>query len=243
VIGDVTPDEARKVVQKWFGPWKARGPKPDLELPAISPNKPSATIIPDRTQLQDSVNLSQMIPINRFDPDYYSLQLGNHVLGGGFYATRLYHDLRQTTGYVYYVDVDMDALETRTVYTVSYACDPTNTAKAREMIQLDLTTMQKEDVAPAELQQAKALLLRQIPLDESSQRRIAAGLLGRGQFGLPLNEPERAAKLYFGMTANQVRVAFAKWIRPDGFVQVVLGPASQYAAADEHILPGHSANH
>lgn len=243
VIGDVTPDEARKVVQRWFGPWKARGPKPDLELPAISPNKPSAAIIPDRTQLQDSVNLSQMIPINRFDPDYYSLQLGNHVLGGGFYATRLYHDLRQTTGYVYYVDVDMDALETRTVYTVSYACDPTNTAKAREMIQLDLTTMQKEDVAPAELQQAKALLLRQIPLDESSQRRIAAGLLGRGQFGLPLNEPERAAKLYFGMTANQVRVAFAKWIRPDGFVQVVLGPASQYAAADEHILPGHLANH
>ena len=62
-----------------------------------------------------------------------------------------------------------------------------------------------------------------------SQRRIAAGLLGRSQFGLPLNEPERAAKLYFGITANQVRVAFAKWIRPDGFVQVVLGPASQYA--------------
>ena len=229
VIGDVTPDDARKVVEKWFGPWKARGLKPDLELPAISPNKPSAAVISDPTQLQDSVNLSQMIPINRFDPDYYSLQLGNHVLGGGFYATRLYHDLRQTTGYVYYVDVDLDALETRTVYTVTYASDPTNTANARELIHRDLTTMQKEDVVPAELQQAKALLLRQTPLDESSQRSIAAGLLGRAQLGLPLDEPERAAKIYFDMTADQVREAFAKWIRPDGFVQVVLGPASQYA--------------
>jgi zinc protease len=229
VIGDVTPDDARKVVEKWFGPWKARGLKPDLELPAISPNKPSAAVISDPTQLQDSVNLSQMIPINRFDPDYYSLQLGNHVLGGGFYATRLYHDLRQTTGYVYYVDVDLDALETRTVYTVTYASDPTNTANARELIHRDLTTMQKEDVVPAELQQAKALLLRQTPLDESSQRSIAAGLLWRAQLGLPLDEPERAAKIYFDMTADQVREAFAKWIRPDGFVQVVLGPASQYA--------------
>jgi zinc protease len=229
VIGDVTPDEARRVVEKWFGPWKARGPKPDVELPAIPPNEPSASIIPDPTQLQDSVNLSQMIPINRFDPDYYSLQLGNHVLGGGFYATRLYHDLRQTTGFVYYVDIDLDAAKTRTMYTVTYACDPTNTAKAREMIRRDLITMQKENVTPAELQQAKALLLRQIPLDESSEASIAAGLLGRAELGLPLNEPERAAKLYFVMTANQVRVAFAKWIRPDGFVQVVLGPA-QYAA-------------
>jgi zinc protease len=243
VIGDVTPDEARKVVEKWFGRWKARGPKPDLELPPISPNQPSAAIIPDPSQLQDSVNLSQIIPINRFDPDYYSLQLGNHILGGGFYATRLYHDLRQTTGYVYYVDVDLDALETRTVYTVTYACDPANTAKAREIIQRDLITMQKEDVAPGELQQAKALLLRQVPLDESSQRSIAAGLLGRAELGLPLDEPERAAKLYFGITANQVRVAFAKWIRPDGFVQVVLGPASQYPAADEHLVPRRSANH
>ena len=230
VIGDVTPDEARAVVEKWFGPWNTRGPKPDVELPAIPPNEPSAAIIPDPIQLQDSVNLSQMIPINRFDPDYYALQLGNHVLGGGFYATRLYHDLRQTTGFVYYVEVDLDAAKTRTIYAVTYACDPMNTAKAREMIQRDLITMQRENVTPAELQQAKALLLRQIPLDESSEANIAAGLLGRADLGLPLNEPERAAKLYFAMTANQVRVAFAQWIRPDGFVQVVLGPASQYAA-------------
>ena len=227
VIGDITPDEARTVIEKWFGPWKAMGAKPDVELPAVPPNKPSAASIRDPTQLQDSVNLSQMIPIDRFDPDYYPLQLGNHVLGGGFYATRLYHDLRQTTGYVYNVDVRLDASKTRTVYTVTYACDPTNTPKARELIQRDLVAMQQNDVTPDELQQAKALLLRQIPLGESSQTSIAAGLLEREQIGLPLHGPERAAKLYFGMTADQVRAAFAKWIRPDGFVQVVIAPAEQ----------------
>ena len=86
--------------------------------------------------------------------------------------------------------------------------------------------MQKDNVTPGELEQAKALLLRQIPLAESSQETIANGLLGRAQIGLPLDEPQRAAKLYFGMTASQVRAAFAKWIRPDGFVQIVRGPAS-----------------
>lgn len=87
--------------------------------------------------------------------------------------------------------------------------------------------MQKENVTEAELQQAKALLLRQIPLAESSEEGVARGLLGRAQIGLPLDEPVRGAQIYFSMTADQVKAAFAKWIRPDGFVQIVRGPAPQ----------------
>jgi zinc protease len=227
VIGDVTPDEAKTVIEKWFGDWKASGPKPDVDLPRVSENKPSATIVPDPSQLQDSVTLSEVIPITRFDPDYYPLQMGNHVLGGGFYATRLYHDLRQVNGYVYSVDVRLNANKTRTVYTVTYACDPANVSKARQLIERDLMAMQQEDVSPAELQQAKALLLRQIPLGESSEDGVAGGLLGRAQIGLPLDEPARAAKLYYSMTADQVRSSFAKTIRADAFVQMVQGPPPQ----------------
>jgi zinc protease len=227
VIGDVTPDEARTVVEKWFGSWAAVGAKPDVDFPVVPPNGPSAASIQDTTQFQDSVTLSQMIAINRFDPDYYPLQLGNHVLGGGFYATRLYHDLRQTTGYVYNVDVRLTAKRTRATYTVTFASDPKNTAKAHELIQRDLISMQKENVTAAELEQAKALLLRQIPLGESSQDSIATGLLARAEIGLQLNEPEREAKIYFSLTADQVRAAFSKWIRPDAFVQIVRGPGTQ----------------
>jgi zinc protease len=153
--------------------------------------------------------------------------MGNHVLGGGFYATRLYHDLRQETGYVYNVDVAMNAGKTRTVYTVTYACDPKNVSKARELIQRDLIAMQHENVTDAELQQAKALLLRQIPLAESSVNGVAAGWLARAEIGLPLDEPSRGAAIYISMTAPQVKAAFAKWIRPDEFVQIVRGPAPQ----------------
>lgn len=227
VIGDITPDEAKNVVEKWFGSWKAEGAKPDVDLPTVPENKSSAANVPDPSQLQDSVTLSETVPINRFTPDYYPLQMANHVLGGGFYATRLYHDLRQVTGYVYDVDVRLNAGKTRSVYTVTYACDPKNVSKARELIQRDLNSMQQENVTPAELQQAKALLLRQIPLSESSEDSVAGGLLGRAQIGLPLDEPSRAAKQYYAMTADQVREAFAKWIRPDGFVQIIRGPAPQ----------------
>ena len=227
VIGDVTPEETRSTIEKWFGEWKADSPKPEVDLPRVPPNKPSAENVPDPTQLQDSVNLSETIPITRFDPDYYPLQLGNHVLGGGFYATRLYHDLRQVTGYVYNVEVVLSAQKTRTIYTVAYGCDPQNVSKARQLIQRDLIAMQMENVSPAELQQAKALLLRQLPLDESSEDGVANALIRRAQIGLPLDEPERAAKRFYDLTADDVRSAFAKWIRVDDFVQIVRGPTPQ----------------
>jgi zinc protease len=227
VIGDITPNEAKGVIEKWFGTWKATGPKPEIELPRVPANKSSAANVSDPSQLQDSVNLSEIIDITRFDPDYYPLQLANHVLGGGFYATRLYHDLRQVAGYVYNVDVRLNAQKTRTIYTVTYACDPKNVSKARELIHRDLVSMQKENVTPAELQQAKALLLRQIPLAESSEDGVAGGLLARAQIGLPLDEPMQAARKYSSMTADQVRDAFEKQIRPDGFVQIIRGPAPE----------------
>ncbi len=226
VIGDVTPEEAKNVVGKWFGgDWKASGPKPEVTLPRVPLNIASVVTVPDPSQLQNSVNLSEIVGITRFDADYYPLQLGNHVLGGGFYATRLYHDLRQVNGYVYNVDVHMNATKTRTVYAVTYACDPANVSKARQLIERDLVSMQKENVTPAELQQAKALLLRQLPLGESSEDAVAGGLLARAQLNLPLDEAARAAKRYISLSADDVRMAFAKWIRPDGFVQVVRGPA------------------
>jgi zinc protease len=227
VIGDITPEEAKSAVEKWFGGWKASGAKPEIDLPRVPANKASASNVPDPTQLQDSVNLSETVGITRFDPDYYPLQLGNHVLGGGFYATRLYHDLRQVNGYVYNVDVHMSAGKTRTVYSVTYGCDPKNVSKARELIGRDLLAMQKENVTDAELQQAKALLLRQIPLAESSVDEVARGWLGRAEIGLPLDEPARGAQLYFSMTAEQVKAAFVKWIRPDQFVEIVRGPEPQ----------------
>jgi zinc protease len=227
VIGDITPAEARAAIEKYFGEWQASGVKPAVVLPAVPANKPGATNVPDPSSVQDEVDLSQQLEMNRFSPDYYPLQVGNHVLGGGFYATRLYRDLRQKAGYVYNIDDSLEAGETRSNYSINYGCDPKNVSKARIMVEQELIDMTKNNVTPAELQQAKALLLRQIPLSEASEDAVAAGYVGRARVGLPLDEPANAAKRYFDMTADEVRAAFARHINPANFVQVVRGPTPQ----------------
>jgi zinc protease len=227
VIGNVTPESAKAVIQKYFGDWKSAGPAPETDLPPVPANQPAMTAVPDKSRVQVNVSLGEVMEMNRFNPDYYALQIGNNVLGGGFYATRLYRDLRENAGLVYFVSSSFSIGRTRGVYRVDYASDPENVSKARAIVERDLKTMQTEPVADADLRQAKAMLLRQIPLSEASVNSIAGGLVGRSLTGLPLDEPVVAAHHYFDLTADQVRAAFAKWLRPDGLVQVTQGPNPQ----------------
>jgi zinc protease len=82
-------------------------------------------------------------------------------------------------------------------------------------------------VTSRELRQAKVLLLREIPLSESSVERVAQGWLSRSALDLPLDEPVRAAHRYVKLSAADVRAAFAKWLRPDDLVQVTQGPSQK----------------
>ena len=224
IIGRVTPEKAKAVIEKYFGFWKASGPKPETLPPPVAPNKPSVTAVPNSSRIQDSVTLAQTLGLTRSNPDYYALELGNHILGGGFYATRLYQDLRERTGLVYYVISSFDVGRTRSLYVVSYGCDPPNVSKAREIVERNLKEMQRTLVAPKDLQLAKALLLREIPLKESSMEAIAQGLLYRAAHDLPLDEPTLAAHRYVELTAEEVKAAFARWLRPGELVQVTEGP-------------------
>jgi len=138
VIGNVTLPQARQSIEKYFGQWKASGAPPVTELPPVPANQPGFTIVPDKSRVQVKVLLAETLGLNRFDPDYYALELGNHVLGGGFYATRFYRDLRENAGLVYFVSSSFDVGKTRAIYAVDYACDPQNVSRARAVVVRDL---------------------------------------------------------------------------------------------------------
>jgi len=227
VIGNISPEIAVAAIGKYFGDWQAKGSQPNTLFPPAPTNAVSITHIPDASRVQDKVTLAETLTLTRTNADYYALQLGNHVLGGGFYATRLYRDLREKNGLVYFVSSSFNLGLTRGVYQVAYACDPPNVSKARAMVLADLKDMQTKKVSARELHQAKLMLLRDIPLAEASVDGIAGGWLARTTLGLPLDEPVRAGKIYAQLSAQEVKAAFAKWLRPDGLVQVTQGPAPQ----------------
>jgi zinc protease len=227
VIGKVQPQAARALLSRYFGDWKASGPKPVIDLPAAPPNAPGTVAVPDASRVQDRVLLAQNLALTRSDPDYYPLALGNAVLGGSFYSTRLSIDLRKNAGLVYGVESVLQAGRTRSVYLIEYACDPQNVERAANMAARELTNMQSSPASADELTRVKAYLLRQMPLSEAGLDEIARALLARTDLGLPLDEPRLAAERYIALDAAAVQEAFRKWLRPQDLVRVSMGPAPQ----------------
>jgi zinc protease len=227
VIGNITPENARAVIEKYFGDWANLGPQPPTILPPVPLNQSSLASVPDRSRIQDEVTIAETLGINRFNADYYALQLGNHILGGGFYATRLYQDLREQTGLVYTVASNLNVRRTRGIYSVKFGCLPANVDRAAAIVRHDLEEMRMQSVSEAVFRQAKVLLLHEIPLSEASETQIARGFLNRSDEGLPLDEPMRAAARYLELNSEQVRAAFQKWIRPEALARVVEGPSPQ----------------
>ncbi|HJS91450.1 MAG TPA: pitrilysin family protein [Steroidobacteraceae bacterium] len=224
VIGKVRAQQAQSVVEKYFGSWRAVGPKPPTELPQVPPNRPDVVAVPDASRVQDIVVLAQTLPITRSNPDYYPLELGNAVLGGSFYSTRLSIALRKESGLVYSVDSTLEAGKTRSAYLVEYACDPPNVSKAAAMVRREIAEMQRTPVGKEELLRVKELMVRQIPLEESSVDAIAGGIISRVDLGLPLDEPTIAARRYIELGPAQIESAFRKWMRPADLVRVSEGP-------------------
>ncbi|MGB6603928.1 MAG: pitrilysin family protein [Steroidobacteraceae bacterium] len=227
IIGKITPEAARAAVDKYFGPWRATGPAPPTELPPVPANRPGNIAVPDSSRVQDRVTLAQTLALTRTDPDYYPLTLGDAVLGGSFYATRLSVDLRKNSGLVYGVESALQSGKTRSVYFIEYASDPGNVGKAAAMAAREVANMQTTAVGADELTRVKACLLRQLPLAEAGVTEIAHGMLARSDLGLPLDEPTLAARRYVELDAAAVQAAFRKWMRPQDLVRVSEGPPPQ----------------
>jgi zinc protease len=224
VVGDVTPEEARHVVEASFGAWSAKGPTPKIDLPPIGPNKSSAAHVPDSSNVQDTVALAESVPLPVTNPDRFNLMVGNTILGSGF-SSRLYRDLRVKTGYVYNVSSELDWSRTRADYSISFGADPDKVVKAREAALRDLTELQTIKVSDEELTRAKAQMLRRLPMQRASVDAIAGLDLRLVDLGIPLDTPSIAAKHFYDATPADVQAAFKKWLRPDDLAEIVKGPA------------------
>lgn len=224
IVGDVTPAQAKSEVEKYFGGWKATGPRPDVVPKPVPANPAGYTVVPNAYASQDQVFMGQMLDLNIHNPDRYALELGNQVLGGNGFASRLMVDIRVKHGYAYGAGSFMNFERSRSILYVYYGSDASKVKPVDQLVLQNLDEMRNSPVKADELLNAKQAQIRSIPLGVSSVNNIARSLLGWSINGEPLDEPMVAAKHYLNLTAAQVQDAFKKYVKPANLVQVVQGP-------------------
>jgi zinc protease len=228
MIGDLTRAEAEAIAEQL-----TRG------LPAPSGAEP---VLPPVTQL--SAGQTRIIGhhatqahiligapgIRRDDPDYFPLFVGNYVLGGGGFVSRITNEVRQKRGLAYSAYSYFSPLKSEGPFVIGMQTQRDQAGEALEVARRTLREFVGAGPTGNELTAAKQNIIGGFPLRIDSNRKIHEYLALIGFYRLPLTYLEDFVKSVERVTVAEIRDAFRRRVHPDRMITVVVGPEPTQSA-------------
>ncbi|MBN4664567.1 insulinase family protein [Pandoraea nosoerga] len=228
IVGDIDRAQAEKVVATLTEAMPAGVTPP--AMPAVAPLRSAVQIDLPHPAEQAHIVTGQA-SMARSDPDYFPLLVGNYVLGGGGFVSRLTAEVREKRGLTYGVSSAFVPQLQEGPFEISLQ---TRREQAREALNVVRETLDKfvqEGPTDAEMQAAKDNLVNGFPLRLDSNRKLLANVAAIGFYNLPLDYLDTWTEKVKSVTAAQVRDAFARHVRPDRLATVVVGPGDVFGTA------------
>jgi len=223
IVGDVDRDAAGALAEALT----ARLPAGPDDGPRLDPAKPPAhgqLARIARPSAQSHV-LAGMPGLARDDPDYFPLFVGNFVLGGGGFVSRLYNEVREKRGYAYSAYSYFLPLAARGPFLMGLQTRNDQADEALEQARAVLDDFIKNGPTPKELAAAQRSLVGSFPLRLDSNRKILDQVAMIGFYRLPLDWLDKFIPGIKAVTLESVRSAFSRRVRPEELTTVVAGAA------------------
>lgn len=219
LMGDITRAEAEAIATRLSSGLSQAPAVAALPAPAVA--KPSDTRIA-HPSTQSHV-LVGTVGMARNDPDYFALFVGNYVLGGGGFDSRLMREVRDKRGYAYSAYSYFVPMMQAGPFQLGLQTKLEQTDDALKVAKDTLRTFIAEGPSEADVAQAKANLTGGFPLRIDSNRKILEYLSVIGFYQLPLDYLDTWVDQVNKVDVAAVKQAFARRINPDKLVTVVVG--------------------
>jgi zinc protease len=158
----------------------------------------------------------------RGDPDSFPLFVGNYVLGGGGFVSRLMQEVREKRGLAYDVHSYFAPRKLAGPFEIGLQTKREQTAESLAVVETTLSKFLKDGPSPAELKAAKQNLADGFSLRLDSNAKLLGNVSMVGFFGLPLTWIDDYPRNVGAVTLEQVRAAFAKRLDPEHIVTVIV---------------------
>lgn len=220
LVGDLSRDEAQAVAAQV----SASLPKgPALaKLPTPAEPKAGETHI-EFPSKQTHLMLAQL-GIKRNDPDYAALSLGNSILGGGGFGSRLMTEVREKRGLTYGVSSGFTPMQTQGPFMIGLQTRAELSENTLKLVQDIVRDFLANGPTQKELDDAKRELAGSFPLTAASNSSIVAQLGAIGFYDLPLTYLEDFLTQSQDVTVEQVKTVMNKHLSADKMVIVTAGP-------------------
>jgi zinc protease len=220
IIGDLSREQASQIADNIT----AGLPKADAvpPLPAVSlPSQPS------EQRLAHPASQSHILlgypGIKRGDPDLFPLYVGNYVLGGGGFVSRLTEEVREKRGLVYSVYSYFMPMAEIGPFQVGLQTKKEQAEDALKLVKQTLDNFIQNGITEAELKAAKANIIGGFPMRIDSNSKILDYLAVIGFYKLPLNYLDEYNRNVEKVTVAQIKEAFSRRLKTENFVTVIVG--------------------
>lgn len=218
IVGDVSREEAERIAQRLTESLPAG--IPETPLPAVTlPKAETIKVAHPATQSHIHVGLPA---VKRGDPDYFALIVGNYTLGGGGFVSRLMKEVREKRGYAYSVYSYFAPKRLAGPFEIGLQTKREQAGDALKVASDVLAGFIKDGPTAAELAAAKKNLIDGMALRIDSNAKLLGYLSTIGFFGLPLTYLDDFPAKVAAVTAQDVREAFARHIKPEHLVTVIV---------------------
>ncbi len=203
-------------------------------LPASKPcpSLPAVAEVPALTQAQtvrvpfDSAQAHVLMGqpgYKRNDPDFFALTVGNYILGGGGFVSRLTEQVREKRGLSYSVYSYFAPGLHAGPFAVGLQTRPDQADQALQVAREVVRTFVAEGPTEAELKAAKGNLIGSFPLRLDSNRKLLDNLANMAWHELPLDYLDTWTQAVERVTVQDIRAAFQRKLQPDRMVTVTVG--------------------
>jgi zinc protease len=159
----------------------------------------------------------------RNDPDYFPLYVGNHILGGGGFVSRLMNEVREKRGLAYSVYSYFMPLKQPGAFQIGLQTKKEQADEALQLVRNTLAEFIAKGPTKKELLAAKQNIIGGFPLRIDSNRKILDYLSIIGFYDLPLTYLDDFTRRVEQVTVAQIRDAFARHINPQAMATVIVG--------------------
>lgn len=220
LVGDLDRAQAEAIAERVSSALPA-GPALPL-IPAAKPLTASTTHI-EFPSKQSHLLIGQL-GIARDDPDYVALTMGNQILGGGGFGTRLMTEVRERRGLAYGVYSGFTAMQAQGPFTISLQTRAPVSTGTLELVRQVLHDYLRDGPMESELAAAKKELAGSFPLSNASNASIVGQLVSMGFYNLPPSWLEDYMAQSQQLTVEQVKSAMNRHLDADKMLVVTVGP-------------------
>jgi zinc protease len=220
IMGDVTRAQAQAIAEQLTGELPEADAGTALPEVARQIAASEQRIAHPATQSHILIGAPGM---SRTDPDYFPLYVGNYILGGGGFVSRLMSEVREKRGLAYSVYSYFMPLKQTGAFQIGLQTKKEQADDALRLVRKTLADFVAHGPTEQELRAAKQNIVGGFPLRIDSNRKILDYLSVIGFYDMPLTYLDDFSARVEHVTVAQIRDAFKRHIDPQHMATVMVG--------------------